>query len=39
MYNNPTCPVIFDEDMKGKKSLYVDIPGEPFAVAPIDLVR
>ena len=31
MYNNPNCPVIFDERLKGKKSLYVDVPGEPFA--------
>ena len=29
--NNPKCPVTFDESLKGRKSLYVDIPGEPFA--------
>jgi Holliday junction resolvase RusA-like endonuclease len=31
MYNNIQCPIIFDENLKGKKSVYVDIPGEPFA--------
>ena len=28
---NPICPVTFDESLIGRNSVYVDLPGDPFA--------